>query len=94
MRDHQLDNRLNLLALLTALGFVLAGVVHGAAQDRADREAARLAQRAVPEVQLPRVLVQASRSHIAAAEAHQVAALCPDGSLATMESTLPSAKMN
>lgn len=87
MRDHQLDNRLNLIAVLAAFGMLAFGAVDGALKDVR-------AQAAITEVQLPRVVVQAEREKPQALRANPDAVVCADRAPLTLRDTPPATQMN
>ena len=87
MRDHQLDNRLNLIALLAALGMLAFGVVEGA------RHAAPTAT-TIAEVQLPRVVVEAERERPQALRANPDAVVCADRATLSFGDARPGTLMN
>lgn len=87
MRDHQLDNRLNLIALLAAFGMLAFGAVDGALSEARS-------QPAIAEVQLPRVVVQAEREKPQALRANPDAVVCADRAPLTLRDTAPDPLMN
>jgi len=87
VRDHQLDNRLNLIAVLAALGVLAFGVIDGA------RNTAR-APATIAEVQLPRVVVQAERENPQTLRANPDAVVCADRAPLTLGNTQPGTLMN
>lgn len=87
VRDHQLDNRLNLIAVLAALGMLAFGALNGALSGLGARTE-------IAEVQLPRVVVQAKREAAQPLRTNPEIALCDDRAPQTLQATLPGSQMN
>lgn len=92
MFHRQLDNSLNLIAIVAAVAIAIAGAVAGLRAAAQERDARTALSAHTSAVTLPRIVVEASRSASAVSEPLAMATACPiDAPAALAASTARSA---
>ncbi len=96
MNDHQLDNRLNLLAICAALAFVVTGAIEGMTAHDASAYTAPIAAAPTPpaEVELPRIVVHARRETQQTAWLTPTATICAERVPLSMETVAGLRSLN